>query len=148
MPASTLRRRPVPLLIPVVLALLLAACQGPQGRGPVARPGDPPEDETAGLQIPPPGARGADPAGLRGLSAPEVVAKLGDPGYRRRDAPAEVWQYFGPGCVLDVFLYDGDAGPRVNHVELRSRNPTPAGQAACLSQILQGRKAAAPGGGG
>jgi hypothetical protein len=76
---------------------------------------------------------------LRGLTASDIIAKLGDPSYRRREAPAEVWQYFGQGCVLDLFLYQDGGTQRVTHVELRSHNLAPAAQAACLSRVLEGK---------
>src|SRR5471032_694712 len=41
---------------------------------------------------------------LIGLERSEVEARLGTPALRRRDAPAEIWQYRSPLCVLDLFL--------------------------------------------
>jgi hypothetical protein len=123
--------------------LLLAACQVPQPRSSAGRPGD--TQPGGGVESMPPllGEQGDDPAHLKGLAAPEVVAKLGDPGYRRRESPAEVWQYFGPGCVLDVFLYDDHGAQRVTHAELRSHDLSASGQAACLTQVMQNRHGAA-----
>ncbi|MDR3440723.1 hypothetical protein [Telmatospirillum sp.] len=137
-----LRRRSLHLLALAALCFL-AACQAPQSTASLGRPGGPlPGDGTPGLDgtAPKPGEPGDDPGHLKGLAAGEVVAKLGDPGYRRRETPAEVWQYFGPGCVLDVFLYDDKGAQRVTHAELRSRNLTPSGQASCLAQLLQGKR--------
>ena len=49
-----------------------------------------------------------------------VTALLGPPDYRRRDKPAEIWQYRNDACVLDLFLYSTDGAPaRVNHMDFR-----------------------------
>jgi hypothetical protein len=63
-----------------------------------------------------------DPRELVGLAARELERRLGSPSLRRREPPAEVWQYRTAGCVLHVFLYPGAAGPAVSHVEARPRN--------------------------
>jgi hypothetical protein len=65
---------------------------------------------------------------------------LGEPNYRRRETPAEVWQYFGPSCVLDLFFYEDKGTQRVTHLELRSRNLSPAAQTSCLTQLLEGKR--------
>ncbi len=55
-----------------------------------------------------------------GLGADGVTALLGPPDYRRRDKPAEIWQYRGDACVLDIFLYSADGAPaKVNHMDFR-----------------------------
>lgn len=137
---SHIRSRLVPFAA-LCLVLLLGACEGTRPMTTTGRPGAGALPQEAAL---PPGgmppAPGDVPGRLRGLAAGEVVAKLGDPSFRRHEAPAEVWQYFGPGCVLDLFLYDDKGAQRVAHVELRSRNLNPGAQAACLSQLLDGKR--------
>ncbi len=55
-----------------------------------------------------------------GLSGDGVTALLGPPDYRRRDKPAEIWQYRNDACVLDLFLYSANGAPaRVNHMDFR-----------------------------
>ncbi len=55
-----------------------------------------------------------------GLSAGGVTALLGHPDYRRRDKPAEIWQYRNGACVLDLFLYSAGGAPaKVNHMDFR-----------------------------
>ncbi len=55
-----------------------------------------------------------------GLSAAAVTALLGPPDYRRRDKPAEIWQYRNDACVLDIFLYSANGAPaKVNHMDFR-----------------------------
>jgi hypothetical protein len=132
-------------LVALCLTLLLGACEGTRplaalGHPGVLNPGPKEAAPTPDGQPPAGGDSSDDPARLRGMMAGEVMAKLGDPSYRRREAPAEVWQYFGPGCVLDVFLYEDKGTQRVTHVELRSRNLNPGAQAACLSQLLGGKR--------
>ena len=91
--------------------------------------------------IPPAAAEVAvHPDRLDGLRGSDVVAVLGRPSYRRRESPAEVWQYYGPGCILDVFLYENPDGLRVAHVELRGRNPGQAAEAGCLSALVEARR--------
>lgn len=138
-------RHRLPLFAALFLILSLSACTGMRQPG-VGRPGLQDKGSTE-APLPPdkePLAPGTDsrddPARLRGLAAAEVTAKLGDPSFRRHETPAEVWQYFGPGCVLDLFLYDENGTERVAHVELRSRTLTASAQAACLTQLLAGKR--------
>ena len=56
---------------------------------------------------------------LKGLSARELAAALGDPTLLSRDGPAQIWQYAGQGCVLQVFLYQERDSFRVRYAELR-----------------------------
>lgn len=80
--------------------------------------------------------RTADPRVLVGLTGAEVADLLGRPGFVRRDAPAEIWQYRGGDCVLDVFLYTEPGGARVQHVELRARQLTQSTTTACFAGLL------------
>ncbi len=95
------------------------------------------------------------PQRFEGLEGKDVLAALGDPNFRRRDKPAEVWQYYGPGCILDLFLYDDapsithvagkpvegmDMDSTVAHAELRGREGRPV-EAACLSRLITQRHA-------
>lgn len=63
------------------------------------------------------------PEKLIGLSSGKVEDLLGTPVFRRRDPPAELWQYTSPRCILDVFLYRTKASPKylVTHLEARGR---------------------------
>lgn len=130
------------------LVALLAACGGSSA----VRPGQagnpyfsqpvPGPQGKASPDRPPPsaGELGADVARFKGLAGQDVVAALGDPNYRRRETPAEVWQYFGRGCVLDLFLYDESGAQRVSYVELRSRTPGQPAEPHCLADLLDGRR--------
>ena len=85
----------------------------------------------------------ADPAGLKGLTPAQLRAAFGAPGFTRRDAPAEIWQYRGRDCTLDLFLYDGSAGQTVAHYAVRSDQALPA--KACLAELMPHGRAAPQG---
>ena len=72
---------------------------------------------------------------LIGLEREQIQARLGDPALRRRDAPAEIWQYRSPLCVLDVFLYRDGTAMRVTSAELRPRDGRELPAATCLSSL-------------
>ncbi|PKU23515.1 hypothetical protein [Telmatospirillum siberiense] len=137
-------RRRLPLFAILCFILSLSACAGMrQPAGVRSTPQGPAETSLSpdgAPSVPGESQSRDDPAGLRGLAAADVTAKLGAPSFRRHETPAEVWQYFGPGCVLDLFLYEEKGTQRVAHAELRSRNLTANGQAACLAQLLEGRR--------
>ena len=129
-------------LLPVTLLLGLGACAGP-GQTSMSWPELPGlggGNETAALVAP--RTILTDPSHLKGLAKREVAASLGEPTFARRDAPAEVWQYFGPGCILDVFLYDEkDNVQRVAYVQIRGPGPGQPAQPACVNEIIGGKRA-------
>jgi hypothetical protein len=159
-------QKPLTFVIPLLSVIALAACGAPPSQSKIATsaPGDSAAtaSQNSGAASPtrphaPPTltdlARG--PQRFEGLEGKDVLAALGDPNFRRRDKPAEVWQYYGPGCILDLFLYDDKptASPvagkptegmepdgTVAHAELRGREGRPA-EAACLSRLITQRHA-------
>ena len=76
-----------------------------------------------------------DPEQLMGLAGGALAALLGEPGFRRADADAQVWQYRGLDCLLDVYLYrDGEDTPhRVTYYEFRGDG----GGRPCLRDLLR-----------
>lgn len=76
---------------------------------------------------------------LLGLEGEELAALLGQPIQRRREAPAEIWQYRTGSCVVDVVFYETDASARVDYVEARDRTAEPADSGACLEDVLRER---------
>ena len=78
---------------------------------------------------------GKDSLQLKGLTPVQLRQVLGAPGFQRRDAPAEIWQYRGAGCTLDLFLYDDSAGQKVVHWSVRS--PSRVGDAECFHQLVE-----------
>lgn len=65
----------------------------------------------------------SDPSRLKGLSPVQITSVLGRPGFTRRDAPAEIWQYRGHACTLDLFLYDDSGSQVVAHYDMRGVQP-------------------------
>lgn len=85
----------------------------------------------------------SQPERLIGLKAAEIADLLGTPGFRRKDSPAEIWQYRTQGCFLDVFLYADKAGGElysVAHVEVRARRAEPVTKQDCLRQVVRGKR--------
>ena len=132
------------------IVALLAACGGGAGYPPatsgpatgakVGQPGAGSSGKATPAQPMPSVAElAADVSRFKGVAGRDVVGLLGDPSYRRRETPAEVWQYFGRGCVLDLFLYDETGIQRVSHVELRSRTAGEGADPHCLSDLLSGK---------
>ena len=120
-------------------AVALAACETP-GAGGVGG-----ASTTASL---PPGMSLPidSPKALVGKSETEVSSLLGKPGFTRTDGPAQVWQYSGASCVLDVFMYKAAAGYTVEYTELRRRGSIGAvDDPACLGDALSGKKPARAG---
>lgn len=76
------------------------------------------------------------PGELIGRESAEVTALLGQPDFSRSDGPAEVWQYRGERCVLDVFLYKNDLGRLVEHAELRRRGAGVISDSDCVADAL------------
>lgn len=77
---------------------------------------------------------------LDGWSAAGLSARLGRPDLLRREAAAQVWQYRGATCLLDVFLYpDARGAVQVVHASLRpiGTGPTspPTSPPACLDAL-------------
>ncbi len=86
----------------------------------------------------------ATAASLVGLSKAELTSLIGAPKWTRRENPAEVWQYQGASCVLDVYLYAENGAPRVLHAEARGETAQPVTLAACLKRIEVERRPPAP----
>ena len=154
------RRRPIRKPIPaalrgalVLVTLTLAACGGmtsaPPQAGPTAVQASPagaaeaPRDFSALPQpAPRPERTYPEPAALRGLDGGALSGLLGQPKFKRRDDPAEIWQYRTDNCALDFFLYRSkeDLAYRVRHVEARGRGQAPASAKDCLVALMKARE--------
>lgn len=150
------RRRVFPQRYPFAaiagMALLLGACA--EGGGLLARLGmgqdqaagaaaKVEENQQAGLTPPTPAPAPppiATPGELIGRESAEVAKLLGKPTFARRDGGAEIWQYRGKACILDLFLYKGQLGRLVEHAELRRRNEGKISDRDCLADVLAGAK--------
>ena len=100
----------------------------------------------AALVPPPPPAEqqlaAAAPDRLVGLTGATVRRAMGEPEMRRRDPPAEVWQYRTARCVLDLYFYGDPDADGVAHFEARPRDTrqTSAPAEACLGELLGRRR--------
>ena len=80
---------------------------------------------------------------LSGMTLDQVIGLLGPPRFKRRDNPAEIWQYRNRACALALFLYrvGNGAGFRVRHFETRMRGLGRGGKKitgkACFTRLLQ-----------
>ena len=83
------------------------------------------------------------------MSGDEIAIRLGAPQFRRRDGQAEIWQYRGSACALDVFLYADGNSLKVRYVETRGRDTNaatdPKQARDCASALLDSRAGAGPG---
>jgi hypothetical protein len=80
-------------------------------------------------------------ARFRNMTASGVVALVGEPDFRRVEPPAEVWQYRGAACVVDLFLYHTGDDLRVIDEDGRDRDPKHQTPAHCRDggDVLQAR---------
>jgi hypothetical protein len=80
-------------------------------------------------------ARGHKPEELMGLGPDEVRRLLGNPVLVRRDAPAEIWQYRGRDCALDVYLYPPAANGKSGRAEGVKRAAAEAGRTVLYYEL-------------
>ncbi|OHC75667.1 MAG: hypothetical protein A3G18_00480 [Rhodospirillales bacterium RIFCSPLOWO2_12_FULL_58_28] len=87
------------------------------------------------------------PGKLAGLSGEQVATLLGVPSFKRHDSPAQVWQYGGETCLLDVFLYENKGGETltVAHSEARGRDGAKITHKDCITRLIEKKQKAAQG---
>lgn|GEM_PF-748234 len=87
-----------------------------------------------------PGASDVDPQQLMGMAPSGVAAMLGEPELRRREGPAEVWQYRSSRCAFNIYMDEDDTlGQRVVYYGARSRTAgTSVRPPQCLGEIVAG----------
>jgi hypothetical protein len=154
----------------LVLVLTLGACQAPEevsgsavagsdatqgSAGPAASGAN--TEEEAGLE----GGEGVggppaialqpgppiddNPGQLMGLDPIGLEQRLGAPEMRRREPPAEVWQYRTASCILDLFLYAKSGIKEVVYMEARDFTAAEIETRQCLRGLLLERRSAAEG---
>jgi hypothetical protein len=144
------------MIVPMAFAAAsLAACAAPppsaSSRAPVAAPsydGASPADTTGQARPAPPPKGRPSLETLPGMRGSELTTLMGAPQFRRRDGQAEIWQYRGSACTLDVFLYTDGSDLRVRYVEARgsgnAQGATETGQArTCAGSLLDARRGSA-----
>lgn len=103
----------------LVTTLFLAACAS---RPEVAAPELPPAAPQSRLLV--------------GMTAPELVARLGNPAFQVREGASLKLQWRSPRCVLDAYLYPsaGAGGNvlRVTHVDTRLVSGADTDETACV----------------
>ena len=79
------------------------------------------------------------PPHLAGLYGEQVIGLLGPPGFKRKDDPAQIWQYRTKVCALDLFLYRAEDGfpYRVRHFEARGRGKEVISARDCFVSLLK-----------
>jgi hypothetical protein len=75
------------------------------------------------------------PAVLVGQTEDQVLAFLGTPDLRRREAPAEIWRYGDEDCGVHLFFYDADGAMSVRHVDTRLARDSDLTEAECLDTL-------------
>lgn len=80
-----------------------------------------------------------DPDQFLGLAGAAIGDRLGEPDLVRRDGPAEVRQFRGSACVLDLFLYQEGDDLTVRYVELRGASLEADARRQCLVDMIRAR---------
>lgn len=80
-------------------------------------------------------------ARIKGMEKNAIARLLGEPGFIRRDDPAEIWQYRGGRCILDIFMYKDGNTFTAAHVTLRSRTVERPADEECYADIFAREKA-------
>ena len=113
------------LLLPITAVLLVAGCaRAPRAVEPAPAPATP--DKASGVLI--------------GLTASELGARFGQPGFQVRDGAGTKLQWSGNGCVLDAYLYpppNGQGIARVAHVDARRPSGADLDLSSCLALLAR-----------
>ncbi len=121
-------------LLPLALALALAACTAPvaQTGGPAPATQKPANMHEAGLQR------------VVGKTATELVALFGPADLDGREGQARKLQFVGPACVLDTYLVASSPGanPVVTYIDARLPSGDDIDRASCIAALS--RRDAAP----
>ena len=75
---------------------------------------------------------------LIGLTASELVQRLGNPALQIREGQSLKLQFRASSCILDAYLYrpaGGQGIERVAHVDTRLRSGADTNQSACISAL-------------
>ena len=75
-------------------------------------------------------------SGLLGLTAGELIQRLGQPALQVREGVGLKLQFRGRVCVLDAYLYPSTAGgDRVTHIDTRLTSGADTDQAGCIASL-------------
>lgn len=115
-------------IVSLAAALLLAGCMARE-----------PEPPAPAVPVPMP-ARPQAPGSLIGLSAGELIQRMGQPALQVREGPGLKLQFRGRSCVLDAYLYPTPSGglpERVTHIDTRLQNGNDTSQAPCIASLTR-----------
>ena len=116
------------LILPLAAALSLAGCMS-------GVPEQPQEIQSAPVVAAP-----RVPGSLIGMSAGELIQRMGQPALQVREGPGLKMQFRGRSCVLDAYLYptpQGGLPERVTHVDTRLQNGSDTPQPACIASLAR-----------
>ncbi len=77
------------------------------------------------------------PGSLVGMSAGELIQRMGQPALQVREGPGLKLQWRGRSCVLDAYLYLQGNIERVAHVDTRLANGNDTSQPACIASLTR-----------
>ena len=115
-------------ILPAAAALLLAGCMARAPQAPASVP-----------QAPLPTAP-QTPGSLIGMSAGELIQRMGQPALQVREGSGLKLQFRGRSCVLDAYLYPTPSGglpERVTHIDTRLQNGNDTSQAPCIASLTR-----------
>lgn len=75
---------------------------------------------------------------LIGMTAGEIVQRLGTPALQIREGSSLKLQFRNPSCILDAYLYSGAGGSgpeRVTYVDARLRSGADTDQRGCVAAL-------------
>jgi hypothetical protein len=130
-----LRQRPIGLKLPrfvlssgFALLLALGSCTADQQAATSSQ-------NIRSAAVAPASATGG-PTKLHNLSSTQIVAMLGEPGFKREENPAQIWRYRSEACVLELMFYRLDRDLQVRHVEARDEKFKAVAQGSCIESIV------------
>ena len=76
---------------------------------------------------------------LIGMSAGELIQRMGQPALQVREGPGLKLQFRGRSCILDAYLYPPAQGgtERVTYVDTRLANGNDTSQPACIASLTR-----------
>ncbi len=77
---------------------------------------------------------------LTGMTAGELIQRMGQPALQVREGAGLKLQFRGRSCILDAYLYSppqGTGAERVTHIDTRLVNGNDTSQASCIASLTR-----------